>query len=65
MFLRLPDWLRFEMREKWERLEDRCKELALRRWINDNPKIVIAITTVSACVLLVVVIILLWPEEAA
>jgi len=63
MFLRLPDWLRFEMREKWERLEDRCKELALRRWINDNPKIVIAITTVSACVLLAVVIMLLWPEK--
>ncbi len=63
MFLRLPDWLRFEMREKWERLQDRCKELALRRWINDNPKIVIAITTVSACVLLLVVIMLLWPGK--
>ena len=62
MFLRPPDWLRFEMREKWERLQDRCKELALRKWINDNPKIVIAITTVSACVLLVVVIMLLWPK---
>lgn len=62
MFLRLPDWLRFEVREKWERLEDRCKELALRRWINANPKIVIAITTVSACVLLAVIIMLLWPE---
>jgi hypothetical protein len=65
MFLRLPDWLRFEMREKWERLQDRCKELPLRRWINDNPKIVIAITTISACVLLLVVITLLWPKGAA
>lgn len=65
MFLKVPDWLRFEVREKWERLEDRCKELALRRWINDNPKIVIAITTVSACVLLVVVTTLLWPEKTA
>lgn len=65
MFLKVPDWLRFEVREKWERLEDRCKDLALRRWINDNPKIVIAITTVSACVLLVVVTTLLWPEKTA
>ena len=65
MFFRLPDWLRFEMREKWERLQDRCKELALRRWINDNPKMVIAITTVSACLLLVVVITLLWPDKTA
>jgi hypothetical protein len=65
MFFRLPDWLRFEMREKWERLQDRCKELPLRRWINDNPRIVIAITTISACVLLLVVITLLWPKGVA
>lgn len=65
MFLRLPDWLRFEMREKWERLQDRCKESALRRWINNNPKIVIAIATVSACVLLLVIIALLWPKGTA
>jgi len=62
---RLPDWLRFELRERWERLEDKCKDLALRRWVNDNPKAVIGITAVSVILLLLVVTALVWPEKTS
>ncbi len=62
MFFKLPDWLRYEIREQWERLG--AKVLAARRWINrQNPRIIIAITATSVLLLLTVVIILLWPEK--
>ena len=55
MSFRLPDWLRYEIRERWERVAE--KLLALRRWVNEqDPWIIIAITGVTLVVLLVVVI---------
>ena len=55
MFFRIPDWLRYEIRERL---------LPARRWINQqNPRIIIAITIASVLLLLTVVIILLWPEK--
>ena len=61
MFFRIPDWLRYEIREQWERLT--AKLLAARRWINrQNPKIIIGITTASVFLLLTIVI-WMWPEK--
>ncbi len=55
MFFRIPDWLRYEIRERL---------LPARRWINrQNPKIIIVITAASVFLLLVIVIWLLTPEK--
>lgn len=48
MFFTLPDWLRYEIQERWERL-------ALRKWINKNPRIIISITAASVLILLVII----------
>jgi len=62
MFFRIPDWLRYEIREQWERLTARL--LPARRWINrQNPKIIIAITAASVFLLLTIVIWMLKPEK--
>ncbi len=61
MSFRIPDWLRYEIREQWERLA--AKLLAARKWINQqDPKIVIAITIASVFILLVIAI-WMWPEK--
>jgi hypothetical protein len=44
----LPDWLRYEIQERWERL-------ALRKWINKNPMLIVSITIASVLILLVVI----------
>ena len=63
MSFRLPDWLRYEIRERWERVAE--KLLALRRWVNEqDPRIIIGITAVTVVVLLIVVIGLLSGPEA-
>ncbi|MBA7654868.1 hypothetical protein ES703_62761 [subsurface metagenome] len=56
MFFRIPDWLRYEIQERWERL-------AVRKWINKNPRLIIGITCASMFVLLLIVIGQLAPEE--
>ncbi len=62
MFFRIPDWLRYEIREQWERLGARL--LPARRWINrQNPRIIIGITAVSVFIFLTVVIWMLIPEK--
>jgi hypothetical protein len=48
MFFTLPDWLRYEIQERWERL-------ALRKWINKNPMIIVSITIASVLLLLVII----------
>ena len=63
MSFRIPDWLGYEIRERWERLIE--KLLAARGWINrQNPKIIIGITVVCGLVLLTTVIVLLSGPEA-
>jgi len=57
MFFTLPDWLRYEIQERWERL-------AVRKWINKNPRIVISIT-IAFVLILLVVIGLLMPDRTA
>lgn len=62
MSFKLPDRLRYEIREQWERLTARL--LPARRWINrQNPKIIIAITAASVLLLLTIVIWMLTPEK--
>jgi hypothetical protein len=48
MFFTLPDWLRYEIQERWERL-------ALRKWINKNPMLIVSITIASVLILLVII----------
>ena len=63
MSFRIPDWLGYEIREKWEWLA--AKLLDVRRWINrQDPRIIIGVTAVTVFVLLVVVISLLSGPEA-
>jgi len=64
MNFRLPDWLRYEMQQRWERTAG--KLLVVRNWLNQrDPRIIIGITCVSAIVLVVVAISLLIPEKTA
>ncbi|MHC4587589.1 MAG: hypothetical protein ACYS3N_23950, partial [Planctomycetota bacterium] len=59
----IPDWLRYEIRERWEWVAS--KLLDGRRWINRrNPRIIIGITVVTVVVLLVIVISLLSGPDA-
>jgi len=63
MSFRIPDWLGYEIREKWEGVA--AKLLGARRWLNrQNPKIIIGITAVTVLVLLTTVIGLLSSGEA-
>lgn len=51
----LPDWLVYEIRERWGRVAE--KLLALRMWINEqDPWIIISITGVTLVILLIVII---------
>lgn len=63
MSFRIPDWLGYEIREKWEGVV--AKLLGARGWINrQNPRIIIGITAVTVLVLLTTVIGLLSSGEA-
>jgi len=54
MSLRIPDWLRYEIKQRW---------LILRQRINANPRIIISITAASAFVFLMIVLGLLTSEK--
>ncbi len=58
MVFKLPDFQYFgyEIKEWWERL-------AIRKWINQNPRIVVGIAMASVVILLVIVIWLSIPEK--
>ena len=63
MPFRIPDWLGYEIREKWEWLA--AKLLDVRRWLNrQNPKVIIGIAVVTVLVLIIIVISLLSGPEA-
>jgi hypothetical protein len=56
-------WLYYELREKWERLRDRCGGLPGRRWINERPKLIVTISCVCIFLLGVTIIISLMPAR--
>lgn len=58
MFLKLPDWVRYEIRHRWERFF-----VDARRWANRRPRLIGVIAAVSVLVLVVVIVALLIPEE--
>ncbi len=63
MSFRIPDWLGYEIREKWEGVV--AKLLGARGWINrQNPRIIISIAVVTVLLLLTIVIGLLSSGEA-
>lgn len=63
MSFRIPDWLGYEIREKWEGLV--VKLIGVRSWLNrQNPKIIISITVVTVLILVTTVIGLLSSGEA-
>jgi len=59
MFFRLPDWLRYEIEHRWERLA-----VNTRRRINAHPRLIIGITAASVFVLSVAIVWLSWPEKS-
>jgi hypothetical protein len=56
-------WLRYELREKWERWGERWREAPGRRWINERPKLVVTISCVCIFLLAVTIIISLMPAR--
>jgi len=59
--VRIPDWLRYELRHKIEWLQDRYERLRVREAINDNPRVVAAVAFVSVFLLLVVLVLVRRP----
>jgi hypothetical protein len=58
MFLKLPDWVRYEIRHGWERFI-----VDGRRWVNRRPRLIGVVAGVSVLMLLAVIVVLLIPEE--
>ncbi|MBN2136789.1 MAG: hypothetical protein JW720_03180 [Sedimentisphaerales bacterium] len=58
----IPDWFKYDMRRKAERLGQWWEDLALRKWANDNPTLIVLIAAVSTVILLAVIIWVSWPE---
>jgi hypothetical protein len=54
--VRLPGWLEYE-------LEDKLERLPARKWINENPSVIVVAAFVSVAVLVVTAVIYLWPEK--
>ena len=59
----LPDWMQYEFRHRWERLQNYFRRLPIRKWINENPRVIVGLTIVSVLVLLVIVIRMLIPNR--
>lgn len=59
----LPNWLTYELGEKWERLRGRLRLGGLRDWVNEHPAGVVAMAAGSAALLLIVVIAQLVPDR--
>jgi len=59
----LPDWLRIELQQRWERLMERLGVPTARRWINEYPTVVSSIAAASAMLLLVIALWLLIPDK--
>ncbi len=60
----IPDFLRYDLRHRIERFQDGVKRGNLRRWINDSPGLVVAVTVASGLLLAVVIVWALWPNSA-
>jgi len=63
MAFQLPDWLKYDIRRKKERLIEWWKQLPLLRWAEQNPRKMMAIAAASVALLLVVTVWLAWPDK--
>ena len=61
--IRIPDWLRYEMHHRIERLSERFRGWRGRQWINGNPR-TIAILAVTSVLLLTLVFIMVRRSPA-
>lgn len=50
----VPAWLKYELREKWERAKNRWRLERIREWINERPTGVVWIASLSTGLLLIV-----------
>jgi len=62
MSFEIPEWLKYDIKRKRERLGLWWEDLAARKWANENPAFVMALTGACVLLLLVVVVWLSWPE---
>ena len=56
--------LHYEIQHCWERLQQWWERVAVRKWINDNPRMIIGITCASVFVLLTIIVGISIPEKA-
>jgi len=63
MSFEMPEWLKYDIKRKRERLGLWWKDLAVRKWVNENPVFVMAITGASVLLLSVVIVWLVRPEH--
>src|SRR3972149_3024564 len=63
MSIEIPEWLKYDIARRRERLGVWWEELAARKWVNENPILVMAVTGVSVLLLLAVIVWLSWPEH--
>lgn len=59
----LPDWLKYEFRERWTELGERLRLSDLREWFSDHPSAVKTAVGVLALLVVVVAIQRLRPDE--
>jgi hypothetical protein len=63
MAIRVPDLLAREIRHCMERFQDRARQLGLRRWLNESPRLVLGMTLLSTLVLTLVLVRALRPAS--
>ena len=63
MSIEIPEWLKYDIARRRERLGVWWEELAARKWVNENPILVMAVTGVSVLLLLAVIVWLSWPQH--
>ena len=51
MAIKIPDLLTREIRHHIELLQDRARQLGLRRWVNESPRLILGVAIVSALLL--------------
>lgn len=59
----LPDWLKYELREKWVGLGERLRLPGLRDWFSEHPSAVKTVVGLSVLLVVVVAIQRLRPDE--
>jgi len=59
----LPEWLKIELLEKWERLAKQLRLPAARQWISEHPSVVFTVIAALALLLLIITLPKLFPDK--